>query len=273
MNARTIPVDRELENKHRTLWGLGAYEVVAEVVAPLGAALVAAANIGPGISVLDVAAGTGNAAIPAAATGADVVATDLVPELLEQGKRQAAARGVELAWQQANAESLPFPDAEFDVVLSCIGVMFAPHHQQAADELTRVCRPGGTIGVISWTPEGFIGQLFATMKPFVAALPPGISSPPLWGSIDHVTELLGDRVINLVAERGSLTVDKFGDGAAFRDYFKTNYGPTIAAYRGIAADPDRVAALDLALAELGDRQLTGTSTMEWEYLLVTARRS
>jgi ubiquinone/menaquinone biosynthesis C-methylase UbiE len=266
------PVDQDLEHKHRTMWGLGSYSAIAEVVAPLGPMLVAATGIGPRARVLDVAAGTGNVAIPAAATGADVVASDLVPELLEQGRTAAAARGVELTWQPANAEALPFADAEFDVVVSCIGVMFAPHHQQAADELVRVCRSGGTIGVISWTPEGFIGQLFATMKPYVSPPPPGASSPPMWGRVDHVTHLLGERVENLTAERRMLTVEEFGDGAAFRDFFKANYGPTIAAYRGIAAEPDRAADLDAALAELGDRYLAGTSTMEWEYLLVTARR-
>jgi ubiquinone/menaquinone biosynthesis C-methylase UbiE len=270
-NAAT-PVDQDLEHKHRTMWGLGAYSAIAEVVAPLGPTLVAATGIGPHARVLDVAAGTGNVAIPAAAAGADVVASDLVPELLEQGKTAAAARRVELTWRPANAEALPFADAEFDVVVSCIGVMFAPHHQQAADELVRVCRSGGTIGVISWTPEGFIGQLFATMKPYVPPLPPGASSPPLWGRVDHVTQLLGEQVENLTAERRMLAVEEFGDGAAFRDFFKVNYGPTIAAYRGIAAEPDRVADLDAALAKLGDRYLGGTSMMEWEYLLLTARR-
>ena len=192
-------VDRELETKHRTLWGLGDYgTIAAEVVAPLGPELVAATGIGPGTRVLDVAAGTGNAAIPAALAGAEVVATDLVPDLLAQGQRLAAAAGVGLVWQEANAEALPFGDGEFDTVLSCIGVMFAPHHEQAAAELVRVCRPGGTIGVISWTPEGFIGQMFATMKPFVPAPPPGVSPPPLWGSENHVTALLGDRVTDVV---------------------------------------------------------------------------
>jgi SAM-dependent methyltransferase len=151
-------------------------------------------------------------------------------------------------------------------------VMFAPHHQRAADELIRVCRPGGTIAVLSWTPEGFIGQMFATMRPYVPAPPPGVSPAPLWGSPEHVQELLGDEVTDLVTERRTLTVPAFGDGAAFRDYFKANYGPTIAAYRGIAADPDRVAELDAALAALADRYLAGTSRMSWEYLVVTARR-
>ena len=265
-------VDRELESKHRTLWGLGDYAAVAaEVVAPLGPELVAATGVGPGTRVLDVAAGTGNAAIAAAQAGGDVVASDLVPELLAQGQRRAAAAGVGLVWLEANAEALPFEDGEFDTVLSCIGVMFAPHHQQAAAELVRVCRPGGTIGVISWTPDGFIGQMFATMKPFVPPPPPGVSAPPLWGSEDHVVRLLGDTVTDLVTERRALPVDRFTDGADFRDYFKANYGPTITAYRGIADQPERVAALDAALAELGDRALAGTTTMDWEYLLVTAR--
>jgi len=264
-------LDRELENKHRTLWGLGDYGVVAEVVASLGPALVAAAGIGRGMRVLDVAAGTGNAAIAAARTGADVVASDLVPALLAQGQRKAAAAGVGLTWQAANAEALPFGAGDFDAVLSCIGVMFAPHHQTAAAELTRVCRPGGTIAVLSWTPDGFIGRMFATMKPYVPAPPPGASPPPLWGNEDHVATLFGDRVTDLAMTRRSLTVDRFADGATFRDYFKANYGPTIAAYRGIADQPDRVAELDAALADLGDRALAGTATMEWEYLLVTAR--
>jgi SAM-dependent methyltransferase len=272
MNRSTTPVDRELETKYRTLWGLGDYgAVAADVVAPLGPELVSACDIGPGMRVLDVAAGTGNAAIAAAATGAEVVASDLVPALLAQGRAIAEVRGVELSWQEANAEALPFSDAEFDAVLSCIGVMFAPHHQQAADELIRVCRPGGTIGLISWTPEGFIGQMFATMKPYMAAPPPGVSPPPLWGSAEHVTGLLDARVTGLHAELRRLAVDAFGDGAGFRDYFKANYGPTIAAYRGIT-DPAKAAELDAALADLGDRALAGTSRMEWEYLVVTARR-
>jgi SAM-dependent methyltransferase len=266
-----IGLDRELENKHRTLWGLGDYgAIAAELVAPLGPELVGAAGVGPGIRVLDVAAGTGNAAIAAARTGAEVVATDLVPELLARGQRCASAAGVGLVWQEANAEALPFDDATFDTVLSCIGVMFAPHHRQAADELARVCRPGGTVGVTSWTPEGFIGKMFATMKPFVPPPPPGASPPPLWGSEEYVATLFAGKLGGLESRRRCLAVDRFPDGASFRDYFKANYGPTIAAYRGVAAEPQRVAELDAALADLGDRALAGATTMDWEYLVVTA---
>jgi SAM-dependent methyltransferase len=259
----------ELEAKHRALWALGDYAAIADqLVAPLGPVLVAASGIGPGDRVLDVAAGTGNASHPAAATGATVVASDLCPELVAQGAETSNRLGLPVQWREANAEALPFGDGEFDAVLSCIGVMFAPHHEDSAGELIRVCRPGGTIAVASWTPEGFIGRLFATMKPYVAAPPAGVSSPPLWGSEDHVRGLFGDRVGDVVTERHELTVDKFADGAAFRDYFKANYGPTIAAYRGIADQPDRVAALDADIARLGDDALAGASTMEWEYLVV-----
>jgi ubiquinone/menaquinone biosynthesis C-methylase UbiE len=266
--------DLELEAKHRALWALGDYQTIAdELVAPLGPTLVATTGVGTGDRVLDVAAGTGNAAIPAAEAGSTVIASDLCPRLLEEGRAIAARKGARLDWREANAEALPFADDEFDAVLSCIGVMFAPHHQQAADELIRVCRPGGTIGLLSWTPEGFIGRLFATMKPYVAPPPPGVSSPPLWGSEDHVRGLLGDRVTDVVTERRGLPVAMFATGQQFREYFKANYGPTIAAYRGLGDDETRIAALDADIDRLADDALTAASaTMEWEYLLVVATK-
>lgn len=183
--------------------------------------------------------------------------------------RDAFAAALEI---EVVGEALPYADDEFDVALSCIGVMFAPHHEQAADELVRVCRPGGTIGVLSWTPEGFIGQLFAAMKPYAPPPPPGASPAPLWGRADHVRALFGDRVTDLVAHQQNLRVNRFTDGSEFRDFFKANYGPTIAVYRFIADDPAKVAALDTDLAVLGDSFLRD-GTMNWEYLLVTARRS
>ncbi|WP_059021104.1 methyltransferase domain-containing protein [Mycobacterium sp. M26] len=270
MSAPTV--DRDLEARHRALWALGDYRTVAtDLVVPLGAELVAAAGIGPGQRVLDVAAGTGNAAFAAAATGAHVIASDLCPDLLAHGRALAAQQGADVEFLEANAEALPFADAEFDSVISCIGVMFAPHHQQAADELVRVCRPGGRITVLSWTPQGFIGQMFATLKPYVAPPPPGVQPAPLWGDEGHVQALFGDRV-DIESSRGALRVDAFADGAAFRDYFKAKYGPIVAAYRAIADDPDRVAALDADLAALGQTALAGTSVMQWEYLIVNGVR-
>jgi ubiquinone/menaquinone biosynthesis C-methylase UbiE len=272
MTAAT-ETDRSYEGAHRALWALGDYSTVAaDVVAPLGPVLVQASVIGAGERVLDVAAGTGNAAIAAAQLGADVVASDLCPDLLARGEAIARARGIRLRWLEANAEALPCGSDEFDAVLSCVGVMFAPHHQPVADELVRVCRPGGVIGLINWTPEGFIGQMFAAMKPYVAPPPPGAQPATLWGNADHVRALLGDRVTEFSTQRAALRVDRFVDGATFRDFFKANYGPTIAAYRNIAEQPDRIEALDLELAELGNQYLAGSSSMTWEYLVVTARK-
>ena len=268
--------DRALKTKHRAMWAMGNYpSVVTDVVAPLGPILVDAAGIQPGDLVLDVAAGSGNAAIPAARAGARVIASDLTPELLETGQKLAAEAGVQLTWETADAEALPYGDSEFDAVLSCLGVMFAPHHQTSADELIRVCRPGGTIGLLSWTPSGFIGQMFATMRPYAAPPPPGAEPPPLWGSEDHVRELLDDRVEQVLTETRTLRVTHYTSPEAFRDYFKTNYGPTISAYRFIADDPDRVAALDHDLAELGQRFDIGTGSYEldWEYLIFIARKA
>lgn len=205
-----------------------------------------------------------------------MVACDLTPELFEAGRRLAAQRGAEVEWRQADAEALPFGDGEFDTVLSCVGVMFAPHHQAAADELVRVCRPGGTIGLLSWTPEGFLGQMLATMKPYAPPPPPGAQPPPLWGDEDHVRALFGDRVTDIEARKQTVLVDRFKSPEEFRDYFKERYGPTIATYRAIADDPARTAALDRDLAELArrhDQGAGGSTAMEWEYLLFTARRS
>ena len=272
-NTASPTVDQAVAAKHRAMWATGDYpKLASDLVAPLGPVLVKASGVGPGDRVLDVAAGTGNAAIPAAETGATVIASDLTPELLESGRTAAAERGVQLEWREANAEALPFADNEFDAVLSCIGVMFAPHHQQCAEELVRVCRPGGTLAVLSWTPEGFIGKLFATMKPYMAAPPPGAQPPPLWGSENHVRELFGEGVADLTTQRRMLAVDFFRSGDELRDYYRAYYGPTIAAYRNIEDDPDRVAALDRDLAALGQRYLDEGSPMQWEYLLVKARK-
>ncbi|CAL9660067.1 putative protein [Streptomyces sp. enrichment culture] len=274
----TAEADRALKAGHRALWAQGDYpSVAAELIPDLGRVLVEAAGVGPGDRVLDVAAGTGNAAIPAALAGADVVASDLTPELLETGRRLAEERGAELRWQEADAEALPFDDAAFDAVLSCVGVMFAPHHRAAAGELVRVCRPGGTIALLSWTPEGFVGRMLGAMKPYAPPPPPGAQPPPLWGDPEHVKALLGDRITDVTAERRAVVVDRFATPEAFRDYFKQRYGPTIGVYRAIAGDPGRTAALDRDLADLARRHDRGTGAgtlvMEWEYLLFTARRA
>ncbi|MGY1743892.1 class I SAM-dependent methyltransferase [Blastococcus sp. SYSU D00695] len=268
--------DRALKTRHRAMWALGDYPAVAaDVIPELGPVLVTAAGVGAGDRVLDVAAGSGNVAVPAALAGADVTASDLTPELLEAGRRSAERQGARVQWEEGDAEALPYADGTFDVVLSCVGVMFAPHHRQAADELVRVCRSGGTIGLISWTPQGFVGEMFATMKPYAPPPPPGAQPPPLWGDEEHVRGLLGDRVTDVVARRQTITAGGQPSPEAWVDYWKTVYGPTIAAYRGIADDPARTAALDRDLAALVARYDSGTGSvrMDWEYLLLTARRA
>jgi ubiquinone/menaquinone biosynthesis C-methylase UbiE len=269
-------VDRALKAKHRALWAKGDYPAVAaELIPSLGPELVRAAGVRPGDKVLDVAAGSGNAAIPAALAGAVVTASDLTPELFDAGRRIATDRGAELEWVEADAEALPFADDSFDVVMSCVGAMFAPHHQATADELLRVVRPGGTVAMINWTPEGLIGNLFKTMKPYAPPPPPGASPAPLWGDENHIRELFGDRVADLTMRRQIVVLDHCDEPAEFHEYWKRNYGPTIAAYAFNADQPDRVEALDrdfLSFLTASDRGDPGRAYWEAEYLLVTASK-
>lgn len=275
MTDTATDADRELKTRHRAMWASGDYPAVAtDLISDLGPRLVEAGGIRAGDRVLDVAAGSGNVAVPAALTGASVVASDLTPELFDAGRARAADVGADLEWVEADAEALPFADGEFDAVLSCLGVMFAPHHRAAADELVRVCRPGGTIAVLSWTPGGFLGRMLATMKPYAPPPPPGAQPPPLWGDETHVRDLLGDRVEAVAARTDVVRIDGFGTPEDFREYFKANYGPTIAVYRSLADAPERAAALDAELADLARAHDVGGDglVMDWEYLLVTARR-
>jgi SAM-dependent methyltransferase len=267
----TIPDD--VAATHRAMWALGDYALMAEeVMAPLGPVLVAAAGIGPGMRVLDVAAGSGNISLPAAQTGADVVSTDLTPELLRRSQARAAARGLLLDYREANAHALPFGDGEFDAVISAIGVQFAPDHRRAAGELVRVCRPGGTIGVISWTAEGFFGRMLATLRPYRPSLSPAVAPAALWGREGYVAGLLGDRVARLTTVRGKLRVNRFDSAEAVHGYFKEHYGPTIEAYANIGHNRVLAAELDAQLVELA-REYLVDGAMQWEYLLVTAEKS
>ncbi len=268
----TICDDHTLAATHRGIWALGDYALMAEeVMAPLGPVLVAATGIEPGVRVLDVAAGSGNISLPAAATGADVVSTDLTPELLQRSQARAAAQGLTLDYREANAHALPFGDGEFDTVISAIGVQFAPDHQRAADELVRVCRPCGTIGVISWTPEGFFGRMLAAIRPYRPSLSPAVPPAALWGREGYIAGLLGDRVGRVTTLRGMLEVNRFKSAEAVHTYFKNHYGPTIEAYANISHNRVLAAEIDAQLVELAQQYLAG-GAMQWEYLLVTAEK-
>jgi SAM-dependent methyltransferase len=264
----------ELKARHRKMWASGDYPSMVETfLTPLGPRLVEACGIGPGDRVLDVAAGTGNASIPAAQAGADVVASDLTPELFEAGRARAAAAGVELEWAEADAENLPFEGGAFDVVISSIGVMFAPHHQDAADELVRVCRPGGTIGLLCWTPEGMIGALFKAMGGFMPAPPPGAQPPPLWGGEAHLRELFGERMELERLQRDALEVTAFERPEDLGEHFKQRYGPTIAA-RANAEKEGRAEEFDRVLSEFCAESNRGgeeDARFEMEYLIAVGR--
>ena len=261
----------------RAMWALGDYHRFAtELVWELGPVLVAACGISAGHRVLDVAAGTGNVAIRAAEAGARVVASDLTPENFEAGRREARALGVEVKWVEADAEALPFDDGEFDVVTSSFGAMFAPDHQAVADELVRVCRPGGTVGMANFTPDGLGAEFFGVFAPYAPAPAPGALPPVLWGSEEHVRELFGDRVSSLDLTRREYVERMPGGPGAYRDFVKETFGPVIALYGSLADQPERAAALDRAFLEFATRANRGASggpaEYSYEYLLVVARR-
>ncbi|HEX6587115.1 MAG TPA: class I SAM-dependent methyltransferase [Solirubrobacterales bacterium] len=268
--------DSELKGRHRAMWASGDYPGMVETfLLPLGPRLVEACGIQSGDRVLDVAAGTGNASIPAAERGAKVTASDLTPELLEAGRGRAEAEGLELEWAEADAENLPFDQGSFDVVMSSIGAMFAPYHQDVADELVRVCRPGGTIGMLNWTPEGMIGALFRTMGPFAPPPPQGAQPPPLWGNEEHLRDLFGERVEWRTLEREVLEVTAFERPGDYGEHFKAKYGPTIAA-RANAEKDGREAELDEALDRFCEEWNLGTpeqARFEQEYLLAIGERA
>jgi ubiquinone/menaquinone biosynthesis C-methylase UbiE len=268
--------DREVKAAARAAWALGDYHAFAtSLVWELGPRLVAACGIGPGDRVLDVAAGTGNVAIRAAQAGASVVASDLTPENFESGQREARRAGVALEWVEADAEALPFGDAEFDVVTSSLGAMFAPDHQAVADELLRVCRPGGTIGMINFTPDGLGAEFFQLFIPYGPPLPPGALPPVLWGREDHVRRLVGDHVESLELTRETY-VERAESPDDYLELFKRTFGPVIAIYAALADEPERVAALDREFLEFATRSNRGTpggpAEYQYEYLLVVAAK-
>jgi SAM-dependent methyltransferase len=255
------------------MWALGDYHRFAKAtVWGLGRVLVEACGIAPGQRVLDVGAGTGNVAIRAAEAGAEVVASDLTPENFESGRREARARGVELDWVEADAQALPFDDDSFDVVTSSIGAIFAPDHQLVADELVRVCRPGGTIGMLNFTPR--IDELFAVFAPYGPSAPNG-PSPGLWGSEEHVRKLFGDRVESLRFARGAY-VERAASPRDYCELYKRTFGPVVALYAGLADRPERAAALDRDFLEYANRANRGSpggpAEYPYEYLIVIASK-
>ncbi|HEY7890662.1 MAG TPA: methyltransferase domain-containing protein [Solirubrobacteraceae bacterium] len=197
-----MSLDRDaFKQGQRTMWAMGDYPQIARRIRSVGELLVERLGAGPGIELLDVATGAGNVSIPAARTGAKVSGLDLTPELLEVARRRAREADVKVDFVEGDAEALPFGDGSFDRVSSCFGVIFAPHHEQAARELLRVTRPGGMIAVTAWTPDGLIGRMFALNSSFMPPPPPEFQSPVKWGEEEHVRALLGTPGGELCIER------------------------------------------------------------------------
>ena len=261
-----------IKAKQQTTWASGDYGAVAALIHPIAEELAQAADLSAGATVLDVAAGTGNAAIAAARCGCRVTATDYVADLLDRGRSRAEAEHLPIEFAVADAEDLPYPDGSFDAVFSVVGAMFAPDQERVAAELTRVCRPGGTIALANWTPEGFIGELFRTVGRRVPP-PPGIRGPVEWGSEPRIRELLGDRVTDLRVVPQAF-VFRFESPAGFADYFRANYGPTLKAFEALDADGGKQLYEDLVdLAARHNVATDGTAKIPSAYVRVLATRA
>ena len=231
-----------IKGRQQAMWASGDFSVVGTTLQIVGELLCEAVDIRSSDRVLDVAAGNGNATLAAARHFAQVTSTDYVPSLLERGRARAEAEGLDVAFQVADAEDLPFPPASFDVILSTFGVMFAPDHRAAASEMLRVCRPGGRIGLASWTPEGFLGQMFRVIAAHVPP-PPGVPSPLLWGTKAHLEELFGGAKSITHAVR--LFSFRYRSAEHFVEIFRAFYGPVLKAFAAIDADRQAVLEADL----------------------------
>ncbi|MCA6122268.1 class I SAM-dependent methyltransferase [Bradyrhizobium sp. WSM 1704] len=253
-----------LKARQQATWSSGDYAIVGTTLQIVGEMLCEAVDLRSTQRVLDVAAGNGNATLAAARRFADVVSIDYVGALLERGRERAAAERLPVTFQEADAEKLPFTDASFDVVLSTFGVMFVADHQQAANELRRVCRIGGKIGLACWTPEGFIGQLFKTIGKYVPPAP-GVKSPALWGTEAHLETMFGSKAA-IDAKRRHFTF-RYRSREHFLDIFRTYYGPVLKAFGAIDAGKQQSLAADMfGLMDQFNTAKDGTLVIPGEYL-------
>jgi SAM-dependent methyltransferase len=258
--------------RQQSAWSTGNYAVVGTTLQIVGEGLCEALDLRSGARVLDVAAGNGNATLAAARRWCDVTSTDYVPSLLEAGRRRAEAEGHVVTFREADAEALPFADASFDAVVSTFGVMFTPDQARAARELARVCRPGGLIGLASWTPESFIGQLFKLIGRYVPP-PAALSSPALWGTEARLAELFGASARRIRAARREF-VFRYRSPMHWVEVFRTYYGPLTKAFG--ALDEQRQAALTRDLVALIGSRARGDDralVLPSEYLEAVIERS
>ena len=254
-----------LKARQQGAWSSGDYAVVGTTLQIVGEQLCEALDLRSGQKVLDVAAGNGNATLAAARRWCDVVSTDYVPSLLARGQSRAAAEGLSVKFEEADAEALSFADAGFDAVVSTFGVMFTPDQDKAASELLRVCKRGGKIGLANWTPDGFIGQVFKTLGKYLPP-PAGAKSPALWGTEARISEMFGPAAVSINTERRHF-VFRYRSPEHFLDVFKNYYGPMLKAFA--ALDPTNQQGLRndlLALIGRMNRAEDGTMVVPSEYL-------
>ena len=262
----------EVKSRQQKTWSSGDYGKIAWITVPLGEALCEAAGLRPGSAVLDVASGTGHVALAAARRFCAATGIDYVPALLREARARAAAERMQVEFREADAEDLPYPDASFDYVLSAIGVMFTADHQRAADELLRVCRSGGVVGLANWTPDGFVGQMLKLVGRHVPP-PPGIRPPTGWGTEEGVRELLGTGTGELVFTTASVR-QRFPSPEFFADFFLTNYGPTVKASQALTPEGRLAFRYDLiALATASNLATDGTLVSDWEVLVTVATKA
>jgi SAM-dependent methyltransferase len=260
-----------LKDAQQKTWSSGDYGSIAWITVPLADELVAAVDLVPGSSVLDVATGTGHAALVAARAFCRTTGIDYVPALVDTAQQRAAAEGLDIAFEVGDAEALPYADGSFGYVLSAIGVMFTADHQKAADEMVRVTRQGGRIGMANWTPTGFVGRMLKVVGAHVTP-PPGAQPATRWGDPAVVRELLGDRVED-VRTWSTAVRQRFLSPEHYADFFIANYGPTLKASEKIAPEQREAFRADLvALAQEFNLATDGTFVADWEYLLVSARK-
>src|SRR5215216_4473256 len=248
----------------KEMWDAGNFSAVAEKILDAGEAVVAAAGVKPGMDVLDVACGTGNATLPAAKTGARTTGLDFAPGLLEIARERAADAMVEIDFIEGDAQALPFEDASFDRLVSTFGHMFAPDHRRTADEMKRVLRPGGVIAVACWTPEGSIGRMFMTVGSLLPP-PPGFQPPILWGTEDHVRELWG------AADFERHEIEWTDESVeSYARFMLESFGPLLNAREALAERENELDEAFRAYLENENEADDGTLRFRGEYLLSVA---
>ncbi|MBA2489452.1 MAG: methyltransferase domain-containing protein [Chloroflexi bacterium] len=265
MTVMSTPDLAAIKQRQQATWASGDYHMIGTQIQIVSELLIEELDVHSTERVLDVATGSGNAALAAARRGCEVVGLDYVPALLERARRRAEAEGLEAAFVEGDAEALPFDDGSFDVVCSVFGTMFAPHQEQTADELARVCRPGGRVGIVAHTPEGFIGQLFKTNAKHVPP-PAGLRSPVQWGTEERVRELFGDAIAEIRAEKRHY-VFRDRSPEVYLDHWRRFYGPMMKAFEAVGEAGRQALEADLLdLIGRFNRADDGTMAVPSEYL-------